>query len=91
MSAPTLGRIVHYLLPSEFGHEAWRPAIVVNGPWDGRVNLSVMLDGANDLGSSEKVEALNQVGTLTGPGPVLSVGSAREGVEPGCWCWPPRV
>lgn len=90
---PTIGRVVHYRLPERPGdtRERWRPAHVVNGPFpEGRVNLTVMLDGLNDARDAEEVELLNSAGVLYTHA-LLSVGSADEGEAPGCWRWPPRV
>lgn len=86
---PTLGHVVHYCLP--WG--AWRPAIVTG---DGvaheegsLANLHVCLDGVNDTRNSEDVQALRNVGVLSGA--VLSVASAPEGDGPGRWRWPVMV
>jgi hypothetical protein len=91
---PTIGRTLHYRLPEPPGStsERWRPATVVNdfGPDVPHVNLTVLLDGINDLRHPEDVAALHNAGCAI-EGVLLCVGSAVEGTAPGCWRWPPRV
>ena len=90
---PSIGRIVHCRLPETHGADTWRPAIIVNGPWGGLVNLTVFLDGLNDCSSAEKCRALAQTFGIETPdpgAPLFTTGSRAEGDAPGCWRWPPR-
>lgn len=75
-------RPVFYCLPERFdGDRRWRPALIVNDLFaDGSIaNLSVFLDGANDLRDGKAI--------LGGPvyGLILSVSSAKQGDGPGNW------
>lgn len=82
---PSVGRIVQYRLPARWeGDERWRPAIMVN-VFGKLANLSVFLDGMNDLDDKE----LDKLGVIRGS--ILSVGSRHEGETPDCWRWPPKV
>lgn len=80
---PSIGRIVHYVLPSTSRRAGEvRPAIIVRAlrpmidPTDpGMCNLHVVLDGPNDAGTSEWA------------GSVLY----SAGREPDTWHWPERV
>lgn len=95
---PSIGRIVHYKLPVAYGPDSWRPAIITQVFEGGYAsgygsNLTVFLDGANDMRYPEHVQALSDQGCVVdnqsaGCG---SVTSAEEGTEPGSWRWPPRV
>lgn len=101
---PSIGRLVHYRLPDEFGLDEWRAAMVVQIFESDvvRCNLTVYFDALNDMNWAPKKVALRKlgvswpeaaVGDLTIPSMVFqgAVGSAHEGTEPGDWRWPPRV
>lgn len=80
------GRIVHYVMLQEHtrnNQNEHRPAMIVNAHGgelpDGMVNLTVFIDGLNDV--------------YTGPSPTMSLGSVKysESHEPGTWHWPERA
>lgn len=81
---PSVGRIVHYVLPMgaaggrNTGHI--RPLIITQ-VWDnGMVNGKVILDGQNDLGHED--HAYSTFYSEPQEGSVL---------QPNTWHWPPRV
>ena len=85
---PSIGRIVHYVLPEGPRRGEVRPAIIVRRftmidphvrPNVGMCNLQVLLDGGND-------------GLEGGLGGVVWKGSVlySEAQTPGTWHWPPR-
>jgi hypothetical protein len=78
---PSLGRIVHYVLPEGPHAGDHRPAIVVRVWGDTCVNLQVFTDGDNDFNDSDPTQN------------VLWVTSATldpEGKAPRSWHWPER-
>lgn len=87
---PSIGRIVHYVMPNN----DVRPAIIVQ-VWpegDNAVNLQVFTDGSNDnlyLRDDERASR--------GPGKSARCVVWRTSVpyneenKPGTWHWPPRV
>lgn len=79
---PTVGRIVHYVLPYVFKKtpNVVRPAIIVRvWPGDeGVVQLQVFTDGSND-GAECAAGVLWQTSI-----------KYDEAGEPGTWHWPPR-
>lgn len=79
--APTIGRIVHYVMPSGPCAGEVRPAIVVRALPEHRCNLQVFLDGGNDssLYDHRGADALAWKGTVS------------HGTERGQWHWPARV
>lgn len=90
MTRPTIGRIVHYVLPN--GQH--RAAIVVNA-WSGSYqpqmcNLTVHLDQLNDTIGNDELAAF---GARNGGYGTLIVGSAKQDEDtqaPGTWHWPER-
>lgn len=74
---PSVGRIVHYVMPDGPAKGAHRPAVVVCAFNVTCVNLQVFVDGIND-----GVEA--HQGTLW-------KSSVCEGTCPGSWHWPEKV
>lgn len=79
MQKPSIGRVVHYVLPADSHHpgEA-RPAIITRVWGDTCVNLHVFLDGKNDYDNPQEHEW--QTSRLLGePGQQYS------------WFWPPFV
>lgn len=88
---PTIGRIVHFVLPSGYH----RPATVVaescsdTGELGEYPNLLVALDGAHDLGE----DSLHRMGATTLNGFHLwatSVQHDEHEKKPGTWHWPER-
>lgn len=80
---PSIGRVVHYTFPTEYGPERSRgqirPATIVR-VWDentGCSQLQVLVDNTND-------------GFETGLHWATSVLFDADG-KPGTWRWPPRV
>lgn len=80
---PTIGRLLHYKLPSGPSVGQTRPAIVVR-EWgnDYCVNLQVFLDQANDGAVPTYVTSAIRADSEYGKG-------IADGL--GCWSWPPRV
>ena len=96
--SPTIGRTVHYVL-ADGQHRA---ATVVNA-WPGQTvaNLTVHLDGSNDLNRAEPGQPasgkchpyLMPPGTENHIPGVLTVASAEHDEDtkaPGTWHWPER-
>lgn len=84
---PTIGRVVEVALASEYGTPKRRPAIVVNAFGGHRINVSVMLDGANDadvIVGNERLGAKAAAGILS----QTSVGYDAEGAV-NTWRYPP--
>lgn len=75
---PSIGRLVHYVLPSG----KHRPAQVVEVHELGLVNLVVTLDGTNDpgIGSADRLQAW-----------VVAVPYDDAAEVVGTWHWPERV
>jgi hypothetical protein len=84
----TVGRLVHYVLPSGYGYPGeHRPAIVVK-VWEPLsepfpIQLVVFLDGSNDASGQGKLAPLATWAT--------SVRYDPEGKEPGSWHWIERA
>lgn len=77
---PTVGRVVHYVLPEGKNAGQVRPAIVVD-VWSATcVNLRVFVDGLNDYPDGIKLENEWKTSILEGNPDQL-----------GRWFWPPRV
>ena len=86
---PTTCRIVQYRLPDRYEGDPtprWRPAVVTN-PFGKLANMTVFLDGMNDLNPGDPL--VGHRGIVVGA--LLCVGSASQGTEPGDWRWPPRA
>jgi hypothetical protein len=78
---PSVGRIVHYLLPTAAGDVA-RPAIVTAVEPSGSISLVVFLVPGDDAqGASTDGHTLRRT----------SVPEAIEKFTVGTWRWPPRV
>ena len=88
MQQPTVGRIVHYVMPESHRRAGEiRPAVVVRvwKPIDdpahpGMSNLQVLLDGSNDGAGGPPYEATMWAGSV--------LHSAEP--KPNTWHWPPR-
>lgn len=76
MTTPTIGRIVHFIVPGLKGKDAERPAIIVRVWSETCVNLHVFADGANDHESA-----------LADGGWKTSV-CLDDKKNPGTWHWP---
>lgn len=75
---PSIGRMVHYVLPMSHNNKGEiRPAVIVRVWSDTCVSLYVFLDKTNDF-------VLNDQETS-------SVTLDPEGKQPRSWNWPPRV
>lgn len=86
---PSIGRIVHYILPAGPKKGEHRAAIVVRVWSDECVNLRVFLDGSNDY-AHEHLPHYNTV--LSGDLWVTSANHAGgEKHEFGTWHWPEYV
>lgn len=78
MNKPSIGRIVHYVLPNSHNNKGEiRPAVIVRIRSDTCVSLCVFLDKSND-------HILNDQD-------MSSVTLDPEGKQPRSWNWPPRV
>lgn len=77
---PTVGRIVHYVLPDQHVRGTIRPAMIVRVWSATMVNLQVFTDGTND-----RLDA----GSTVAPVWRTSVSEDPEG-KPGTWHWPER-
>ena len=78
-TAPTIGRVVYYVLPAYSKRSGEiRPAVVVRvnslDPQYGSVNLRVLTDGPNDTGEAEWHGSVQQ---------------DQDGKRPGSWHWMP--
>lgn len=87
---PSIGRIVHYVLPEGPRRGEIRPAVIVrvftgvDAPINpGMCNLQVLLDGGND-------GLEGGLGGVVWKGSVLH-SAATEAPVAGTWHWPPRV
>lgn len=83
---PTLGRIVHFVLPSTSPRAGEHRAAIVTGAWGGLVaNLAVFLDQPEDV-SKTTSNLAPEVGV------VAKAWSADYSDEfrPGTWHWPER-
>lgn len=81
MDKPSIGRIVHYVLPVSKNAGAHRPAIIVKINDDNAetVNLKVFTDGLNE-GSAYITDTW-----------VPDVEQDEEDADGGTWHWPERV
>ena len=74
--APSVARIVHFVLPN--GEH--RPAVIVRVWSEVCVNLSVFTDGENDAAYGQGADTVWETSRLLDPG-----------ATPGTWHWPERV
>ncbi|HBD19459.1 MAG TPA: hypothetical protein DC063_04795 [Arenimonas sp.] len=83
---PTVGRIVHYVLPDGPSAGQHRPAIIVRTwdqpelPFSGTVQLQVFTDGQNDVAPGEPWSATKWISSAT----------YSEEPQPRTWHWPER-
>lgn len=88
---PTVGRIVHYVLPRGRGKGSIRPAEIVRVWSDTCVNLQVKLDGPNDAGMGQP-DALGYDPLVVWASSASRGSPDLEGDEAlGKWFWPPRA
>lgn len=74
---PTVGRIVHFVLPGGRSAGEVRPAIITRVNNETNVNLRVYLDGPNDEGASDYESS--------------AILTNEEKRDPRGWFWPPRA
>lgn len=94
MQKPSIGRIVHYIL----ANGQHRAATVVNAFGGDRCNLTVHLDGMNDLeggggASTASVTGIRPQGAYDLNNGSLAAGSVAQDEDekkPGTWHWPER-
>lgn len=88
--APTIGRIIHYVLPDGKNLGEVRAAMVTNvfpGVDEGICNGTVFLDELNDSGSSRYFGSAKYDESTRGDPDIVGV----VHYKPGTWHWPPRV
>jgi hypothetical protein len=77
---PSVGRIVHYVLP-EGRLKGQVRAAMITGVFGTRCNLSVFLDQSDDVRGAERFTPLARAWSA----------DYDEQAQPGTWHWPPRV
>jgi hypothetical protein len=75
---PTIGRVVHYVLPSGHHPGDHRPAIITRVWSETCVNLQVFTDGDNDYDHGPNVLR------------ITSANYDADGTQPCSWHWPER-
>lgn len=87
---PSIGRIVHYVLPEKSNRAGRHRAAIVAGVHGDAINLTVFLDSTLDMpsdhGTSKRYDVAGKLMLHA-----YDVEEDPEGERPGSWHWPERV